>query len=61
MWNDLLTAGCLVLVVEGVLPFLSPARTREALRTAADFNDRTLRLIGLGSMVLGVLSLYLLD
>jgi uncharacterized protein YjeT (DUF2065 family) len=58
MWDDLWTALALVLVIEGILPFLSPSRMREAFITAARLDDRTLRIIGLASMVGGVLLLY---
>jgi uncharacterized protein YjeT (DUF2065 family) len=59
MWSDLMAATALVLVIEGMLPFLSPQRFREALYMAAQMSDKGLRVIGLGSMVLGVVVLYL--
>jgi uncharacterized protein YjeT (DUF2065 family) len=58
MWQDLLVALALVLVIEGILPFLSPSRLRNTLRTVAEFDDRTLRTIGLISMLAGVGLLY---
>ncbi|MEO5342707.1 MAG: DUF2065 domain-containing protein [Gammaproteobacteria bacterium SHHR-1] len=59
MWNDLLAALALVLVIEGLMPFLSPRRMRETLQLVTQMDDRNLRLLGLGSMVSGVLLLYL--
>jgi hypothetical protein len=59
MWQDLFAAFALVLVLEGILPFLNPQQFRKTLLTAAQFNDRTLRLLGLGSMVAGVIALYI--
>ena len=59
MWQDLLVALALVMVIEGILPFLSPTRLRRTLLAMAEFDDRTLRLFGLVSMLLGLGLLYL--
>ncbi|SDT30196.1 DUF2065 domain-containing protein [Pseudomonas oryzae] len=58
MWQELGIAFCLLLVLEGILPFLSPRRWREAVVSLARLEDRQLRLIGLGSMLLGTALLY---
>ncbi|MEK7321625.1 MAG: DUF2065 domain-containing protein [Pseudomonadota bacterium] len=60
MWHELLIGLALMLVIEGVIPFLSPALMRLALSTMAQMDDRALRLSGLLSMVIGVILLYLL-
>jgi len=60
MGKELGVALCLVLVIEGILPFLAPARYRYMAFTLAQTNDRTIRIIGLGSMLTGTLMLYLL-
>lgn len=59
MGQDLLAALCLVLVFEGLLPFLAPGRWREMVLALAQANERTIRLIGLVSMLVGVGLLYL--
>jgi uncharacterized protein YjeT (DUF2065 family) len=59
MWQDLLAAVALMLVIEGLLPFLSPLAWRRMMLQAAQLNDAALRLLGLSGMVLGVLLLYL--
>ncbi len=59
MWHDLLVAIALILVIEGILPFLSPEGVRSALRQIAHLNDSTLRFAGLTCMVAGCLLLYL--
>jgi uncharacterized protein YjeT (DUF2065 family) len=59
MWQDLLVALALLLVIEGVWPFLSPDGMRRALLMVADQDDRSLRIAGLISMVVGVVLLYL--
>jgi uncharacterized protein YjeT (DUF2065 family) len=56
--GDLLAAIALVLIVEGIIPFLSPGALRQAMEHAAQLPDRTLRRFGLASMVAGVLLLY---
>ncbi len=59
MWDDLVRAIALVLVIEGMLPFLSPEGWRQAMIQAGRLSDKTLRMIGLASMVVGVLVLYM--
>nr|VFJ92210.1 MAG: hypothetical protein BECKH772A_GA0070896_1004017 [Candidatus Kentron sp. H]VFJ93166.1 MAG: hypothetical protein BECKH772B_GA0070898_1003917 [Candidatus Kentron sp. H]VFK00009.1 MAG: hypothetical protein BECKH772C_GA0070978_1003817 [Candidatus Kentron sp. H] len=60
MWHDFLVAISLVLVIEGIMPFLSPERTRRTMELMARMHNGTLRFVGLTSMLLGVVSLYLL-
>ncbi len=57
-WVDLLSALGLVLVLEGLLPFASPARWREMMRQVGESPDNTLRTIGAVSMIAGLLILY---
>ena len=58
MWHDLLVALALVLVIEGIVPFLSPGAMRRAMLALAGMNDATLRFAGLTVMVAGCLLLY---
>jgi len=58
MWQDLLSAVALMLVIEGILPFVSPAVVRQVFATLATMGNRGLRLTGLLSMVAGILLLY---
>jgi len=60
MWQELWVALALLLVIEGIMPFISPKSLRETLLTMASLSDRTMRIGGLISMVLGVLLLYLI-
>lgn len=60
MWIDLAKAFCLVLVLEGVMPFLAPARWRHLAQTLARVDDRTMRVLGLVSMLIGAGLLFLL-
>lgn len=59
MWQDLATAICLVLVIEGLLPFLSPASWRGLMAQLLRADDRSLRIAGLVSMLLGATLLWL--
>nr|WP_298172227.1 DUF2065 domain-containing protein [uncultured Pseudomonas sp.] len=58
MWQELGVALCLLLVLEGILPFLCPRQWRDALLQLVRLSDRRLRLIGLASMLLGTAFLY---
>ena len=60
LWQELLIAVCLVLVLEGIWPFLAPAQWRRGVTTLALTSDRSIRLTGLCSMLLGVALLYLI-
>jgi hypothetical protein len=57
--NTLLTAVALMLVIEGVLPFLVPALWRETFRRLTEMSDGQIRFIGLTSMLAGLLLLYI--
>ena len=59
MWQDLGAAIALLLVLEGLLPFISPDSLRRVMLKMAQQDDRSLRSSGLVSMVLGVVLLYL--
>ena len=58
-WQVLPVAVALVFIIEGMLPFISPHRWRDMLAMADQMNDRVIRNIGLGSMLVGLLLLYL--
>ena len=58
MWEHIIPALALVLVIEGILPFLSPRSWREAMLQAARLSDGVLRGIGFASMMAGVIILY---
>ncbi|MCA3131575.1 MAG: DUF2065 domain-containing protein [Betaproteobacteria bacterium] len=59
MKATLLSALALVLVLEGVLPFLIPGLWRETFRKLTEMSDGQLRFIGLSSMLAGLLLLLL--
>ena len=57
--DELIRAIALVLIIEGILPFLSPGGWRQAMLQAGRLPDRALRWLGLGSMLVGVIILYM--
>jgi uncharacterized protein len=59
MWNELGIALSMVLVIEGILPFLAPRRWRAFAEMAGRVDDRTIRMLGLSSMLCGTALLYL--
>lgn len=59
MWRDLASALCLVLVIEGLLPFLSPGTWRGLVARLGDVDDGALRATGLVMMLLGAGLLFL--
>jgi uncharacterized protein len=60
MWETLFSALALVLVLEGLLPFISPARWRQVFEQATRLSDGQLRFLGLSIMLTGLLLLLLL-
>ena len=57
-WDYLVGAFALMLVVEGLLPFLSPPRWRAVFERATQMSDGQIRFIGLASMLAGLVMLY---
>jgi uncharacterized protein YjeT (DUF2065 family) len=57
-FKELWVAICLMLVLEGILPFAHPTRWRRLVVVLANIDDRKLRMMGLSSMLLGVGLLY---
>lgn len=60
MWQELLIALGLMLVIEGILPFLSPKTMRDVLLRMLEMDDKTLRISGLMSMLIGLVIIYIL-
>lgn len=60
MWEDLLRALALVMIIEGLMPFLAPERWREMIRRVTTVNTRGLRIFGGVLIAVGLVSLHLL-
>jgi uncharacterized protein YjeT (DUF2065 family) len=61
MGHDLGVALALLLVIEGVLPFLHPGGVRRLLVAVNALSDAQLRAAGLISMLLGLALLYIVN
>ncbi|MFL0810400.1 MAG: DUF2065 domain-containing protein [Agarilytica sp.] len=60
MWREFAQAICLMLVIEGIIPFLYPSRWRRLVATIATVDDRQLRIMGFVSMLIGAGLLFIL-
>ena len=61
MLHEILQALALVLIIEGILPFLSPNGWRNTMQQIAQMPDQALRIAGLISMLVGLGLLYGFD
>ncbi|GAB4506974.1 MAG: hypothetical protein Tsb0026_00360 [Sulfuricaulis sp.] len=61
MWHDLWIALALLLILEGIFPFLSPEGVRKALAAIHQLSDSQLRFAGMTSMLVGVVLLYVVN
>ena len=55
LWSLFISAIGLLFVFEGILPFLSPALWRRLMKQMMAQTDRALRLMGLMSMLIGLI------
>lgn len=60
MFIEILSAFCLILVLQGILPFLNPAGYKRAIRLMLEIPDDQLRILALSSMIGGVALLALI-
>ncbi|HSW14685.1 MAG TPA: DUF2065 domain-containing protein [Solimonas sp.] len=58
-WSELARAIALVMVIEGIMPFVAPARWRQMMLSVMQLDSRAIRVIGLLSMLAGLLLLNL--
>ncbi|MDX1433609.1 MAG: DUF2065 domain-containing protein [Gammaproteobacteria bacterium] len=58
MWHEILVAVALLLIIEGIIPFLNPEALRKTMMLISQMSDSALRFAGLTAMVVGCLLLY---
>ena len=58
MGTVFLMALALMLILEGLLPFLAPNLWRDTFRKITQMNDGQIRFVGLSSMIVGLLLLW---
>jgi len=61
MWHDLAVALCLLLVIEGLLPAISPGGWKRMVASLGESSERHIRMAGLGFMCAGALLLFLIN
>ena len=59
MATTLLMALALMLVIEGLLPFLAPRLWRETFQRLMQLSDGQIRFFGLTSMIMGLILLLI--
>lgn len=57
-WADLAAGVAFLLILEGLLPFISPQGWRRAVAALAGLQDNQLRTFGLAFVIVGLLLLY---
>ena len=57
MGTTFILALALMLILEGVLPFLAPNLWRDTFRRITQMSDGQIRFVGLSSMIVGLLIL----
>ena len=58
-WTEFLTACALLLVLEGILPFVGPSRYKQLVAQIVRLSDNQLRAAGLTAMIAGLVLLFL--
>lgn len=58
-WDDLWAAIALMLIIEGIMPFLNPSSFRQMLQLVSQMEERNIRVLGAFWMGLGIVVLYL--
>ncbi len=61
MWRDLGVAIALLLILEGIFPFINPSGMRRTLQAISQLPDQPIRFAGLASMLLGLILLYIIN
>ncbi|HPY39608.1 MAG TPA: DUF2065 domain-containing protein [Thiolinea sp.] len=60
-WSDLVNALALLLIFEGLLPFISPSQLKKVYAQIQTYPEKTLRMFGLICVIAGILLLFLTD
>ncbi len=61
MFKDLLTAFALLLIIEGLMPGIAPLVWQKYLRDVSSMNPRTIRIVGIVSMLGGAFLLQFIN
>ncbi|MGA2548712.1 MAG: DUF2065 domain-containing protein [Burkholderiaceae bacterium] len=58
MWSTIVVALALLLIFEGLMPFAAPARWKDTFRRIVEFTDGQVRFLGLLSIIVGFILLF---
>jgi len=61
MWHNIALTLALLLVVEGMLPFLNPSGFLKVIKAISLMSEKQLRASGLVSMLVGIVIMYLIN
>jgi len=61
MWRDFWAAIALLLIFEGIMPFLNPTRIKQTMLSIAAMDEKLLRILGFLSMLAGITLLYFVN
>ncbi len=61
MWDTFLKAVALMLILEGIVPFSFPGAWRDAFLKLMQMEDGQIRLMGLSTMLVGLIILFLVS
>jgi len=59
MWLIILLAIGLLLIIEGIVPLISPKHCRKMMAAMTKISDKPLRIMGLVAVIIGILIFYL--
>ncbi|MFL2568444.1 MAG: DUF2065 domain-containing protein [Gammaproteobacteria bacterium] len=54
IWHVILIAVCITIILEGMMLFISPTYTKKAILYFSELSNKSLRIIGLICMILGL-------
>ncbi len=58
VWEDLIALIALILIIEGLLPFVIPHVWKDMFRRLVGMSDGQVRFMGLCSMMIGLLLVF---
>ncbi|MFT6835428.1 MAG: hypothetical protein ACJA0H_001467 [Francisellaceae bacterium] len=59
-WHEFIIGLCLVLVFEGIMPFLRPDKYKEMIKKISTADNKQIRTYGLCSIIVGIIVLFLI-
>lgn len=57
-WDDLWAAVALMLIIEGVMPFINPGAFRRMLQAVSEMEEKSVRILGMIWIGIGLVTLY---